>query len=189
MPKSRIIALGCMALSAGLLAAGGALAWGADITHLRPAQEAAGSHSGSAPRPFMIEMAATGVEVINGAHSLCLDADKSGDGSNGDKVQLWSCSGASNQLWTYYANGEFVNAAHHLCLDADKSGDGSNGDKVQLWSCSGASNQQWFDGPYAADAANNAHGLCLDADAAYDGDNGDTVQLWTCGDNKLNQQW
>jgi hypothetical protein len=29
-----------------------------------------------------------GGRIINMAHGLCLDADESGDGSNGDKVQL-----------------------------------------------------------------------------------------------------
>jgi hypothetical protein len=131
MLKGRIIAMGsAIALVASSVAVGGALAFGADIAHPRPAQ-------------VHIELAATGVEVTNGAHGLCLDAAASHDGSNGDTVQLWTCSGASNQLWTYYANGEFVNAAHHLCLDAAASGDGTNGDKVQLWTCSGAVNQEW----------------------------------------------
>lgn len=85
-------------------------------------------------------------EVINYAHNLCLDANASGDGSNGDTVQLWSCWGGVNQLWTPDSptnSMQFLNVAHYLCLDANASADGSNGDRVQLYSCWGGINQKW----------------------------------------------
>ena len=82
--------------------------------------------------------------IKNNAHGLCLDAVASGDGSDGDKVQLWKCNGGLNQEWhgvtgTY----EITNGAAGLYLDAVRSGDGSNGDQVQLWGSTGQANQEW----------------------------------------------
>lgn len=95
----------------------------------------------------------------NTAHGLCLDANAQASGSNGDRVQLWSCTGGANQAWsprncfskvvgTPYGVGleyfcEMVNAAHHLCLDANGGGALNNGDTVMLWSCWRGANQYW----------------------------------------------
>lgn len=120
-------------------------------------------------------------EIKNGAHELCLDAVASGDGTNGDPVQLWKCNGTANQLW--YMNGccsTIINKAHGLCLDGDKNHIG-NGDKVQLWRCiPGALNQWWnITGDFHLRFnANQAY--CLDAVKSGDGTNGDRVQLWQC---------
>jgi hypothetical protein len=40
---------------------------------------------------------------VNMAHNLCLNAVQSGDGTNGDNVQLWKCNGGSNQHWNSFA--------------------------------------------------------------------------------------
>jgi len=125
---------------------------------------------------------------VNMAHGLCLDAVRSGDGTNGDRVQLWACNGGVNQLWHQFDGGNtIINTAHNLCLDAERSGDGTNGDRIQLWACNGGSNQQWF---LCANFTwcNSAHGLCLDAERSGDGTNGDKVQLWGCNGG-TNQKW
>jgi hypothetical protein len=172
---------------AGVLAASPV---GAAATHNRPAPEHGRLVLLGGLRAVPVSTAASSpVELVNGAHGLCLDANKTGDHNNGDVVQLWSCSGASNQMWKEN-NGEFINQGGQLCLDADASGTSTNGDKVQLWSCSGALNQRWVSiTTYQLQNLAGAR-LCLDAAASGDGNNGDKVQLWSCGpSDKSNQEW
>jgi hypothetical protein len=127
----------------------------------------------------------------------CLDATASHDGSNGDVVQLWSCTGNSNQLWAYIAStGQIVNYAHRLCLDANAAGLGY-GDKIQIWSCNGQAQQSWCFAyrlgpdscsPYGNDTVVNYDDyFCLDARTPGLGD-GDKVQLWSC-DGRGNQDF
>ncbi|MFI7601842.1 RICIN domain-containing protein [Actinoplanes sp. NPDC049681] len=81
---------------------------------------------------------------------LCLDAKNDSGGNpnnNGDKVQLWTCSGASQQQWDVGGTTIRNRYGNHLCLDAKNDSGGNpnnNGDKVQLWTCSGASQQDWY---------------------------------------------
>ena len=124
-------------------------------------------------------------ELVNQAHGLCLDAAAATNGSNGGRVQLWSCWDGTNQHWHQVGNN-IVNHAHGLCLDAASQADGTNGDPVQLWSCWGGANQQWV--RVGNELVNQAHGLCLDAVAQADGSNGDGLQLWSCS-GAANQQW
>jgi endo-1,4-beta-xylanase len=39
--------------------------------------------------------------IVNAASGLCLDADLGTIGAGGTKVQVWSCSGGSNQKWEF----------------------------------------------------------------------------------------
>jgi hypothetical protein len=81
--------------------------------------------------------------ITNGGSNRCLDADTGTIGSNGTKVQLWSCSGGFNQLWLRRSDGSIINGWSGRCLDADLGTIGSDGTKVQLWDCWGGSNQKW----------------------------------------------
>lgn len=64
--------------------------------------------------------------VINNADGICLDANDAGPtaGQPGDKVQLWTCSGSSNQSWLgyfTYVNGVWKQEVHNamypnMCL-------------------------------------------------------------------------
>jgi hypothetical protein len=137
-------------------------------------------------------------EIRNGAHGLCLDAASQNAGGNGDKIQLWKCTGASNQLWgadnLSSPPTQIVNQSAGLCLDAASQNINRNGDKIQLWDCTGASNQLWAPlaeqspPPPALPVGNWASHECLDAMAQHDGSNGDPVQEWTCN-NGSNQNW
>jgi len=142
--------------------------------------------------------------IENLAHTLCLGAVASGDGTNGDAVELVRCPYVGEPIaqkeaetWTYLQSdfggitaASLVNFAHYLCLDANNNGSGQNGDKVQLWHCLDQPNQGWgLDAPpNSNEIPNYAHFLCLDANQAGDGSIGDKVQLWSCWDGK-NQQW
>lgn len=146
------------------------------------------------------------VEIVNGSgNQLCLDAetDSSGNPSeNGDRVQLWSCTGGTNQLWRFVNNddgpGEIINALGNKCLDAENDSKGNptqNGDKIQLWTCTGALNQEWYPinegGGYSILVNQDGIGGVLDAEADSNGnpnEDGDKIQIWT-GTDGTNQDW
>ncbi len=48
-------------------------------------------------------------EFINFASGKCLDADLGTIGEQGTIVQVWSCGGASNQIWTFQYPAESIN--------------------------------------------------------------------------------
>lgn len=93
---------------------------------------------------------------------LCLDAENdsgSNPSQNGDKVQMWTCSGGENQQWEVYAtsNGGYAfqnlyGNGNGLVLGAEND-DGGNpsqcGDNVQVQTWDGQHvlyQQTWFDG-------------------------------------------
>jgi hypothetical protein len=149
-------------------------------------------------------------EIKNGEDNgkFCLDANDAGStaGKNGDKVQLWTCSGHANQYWIpgdetssptgFYTleNAEWPSE----CLNARTNGGLHDGSKVQLWSCGGEANDLWdvegwltcFD--YHATYCTlplQADGVKYVLDATLqDIGNGDQMQIWT-PDDGLNQGW
>lgn len=140
------------------------------------------------------------VNYATGQH-YCLDANLgSGKLYNGDKVQIWSCNGGSNQKWRW--NGSALENADTtdgvFCLDATDSTASqiADGDQIQLWNCNGRPNQNW----YSTSNANSPDGwralsnganrsLCLDGNFSTGAlGNGDKVQLWGCN-NGGNQAW
>jgi hypothetical protein len=61
--------------------------------------------------------------------------------NNGALVTLQSCTGASNQQWTF--SGGQISVFGNMCLDVT-NGSTANGNKLQVWSCTGGPNQQWY---------------------------------------------
>ncbi|MBP2703197.1 ricin-type beta-trefoil lectin domain protein [Microbispora sp. RL4-1S] len=162
-----------------------------------------------AQRPMNVSASASLYVLRSGAGSnLCLDADTATLGSNGTKIQLWTCSyqapgwPASNQLWWLSTrdpgalSSTFIQSnVSGRCLDADRSAPiGQNGVKVQLWDCVSsdftewkALNQIWGWDPYQPNQlVNHWHWTCLNAD-------GNTlrtkVHLWSCSDGGARDQW
>ncbi|MEV3853772.1 endo-1,4-beta-xylanase [Streptomyces sp. NPDC050095] len=122
-----------------------------------------------------------GGQVKGVGSGRCLDVPNAGT-ADGTQVQLWDCSGGTNQQWTYTSAGE-LRVYGNKCLDAAGTG---NGAKVQIYSCWGADNQKWrlnSDGSIAGVQS----GLCLDAVGAGTA-NGTQIQLYTCS-NGSNQRW
>jgi len=124
----------------------------------------------------------TGGGQIKGVGSgRCLDVPNSST-TDGTQLQLWDCSGGSNQQWTYTSANE-LQVYGNKCLDAGGTG---NGAVVQIYSCWGGDNQKWrfnSDGTIVGVQS----GLCLDAVGAGTS-NGTKIQLYSCwgGDN---QKW
>jgi hypothetical protein len=85
--------------------------------------------------------------------NYCLDANDNGPtaGEDGDKVQVWSCTGNANQLWIplqWEQNGtsltDLVNDDYQtMCLNANDYPNGlQNGALTQLYTCSPSDNGQ-----------------------------------------------
>lgn len=129
------------------------------------------------------------LEVYAGGETRCLDADDNYGGANGTPIQVWSCTGKSNQEWTAEADGTLRSVAYGLCLDAI-GGETANGTKLQLWQCNGGAQQDWVGPPVpngGGPVKNLGSGRCLDVlDASISP--GARPQLWDClGDAQ--QQW
>jgi hypothetical protein len=126
--------------------------------------------------------AASSGALRHAASNRCLDLPNS-DTANGTSLQIWDCSGQSNQQWTLTDSNQLTVLGR--CLDVP-GGSTTAGVQVQIWACSGGANQQWrvnSDGTIVGVQS----GLCLDAKDNGTA-NGTKVQLWTCtGSN--NQKW
>ncbi|MFI5907618.1 RICIN domain-containing protein [Dactylosporangium sp. NPDC051541] len=124
-----------------------------------------------------------GVQIVGGQSGRCLDVP-GGTTTNGTQTQLYDCTGASSQRWTY-TTGKQLQVYGSKCLDASGRGT-TNGTAAIIWDCNGQTNQQWninSDGSITGVQS----GLCLDA-SAFGTANGTKVQLWQCL-NGANQKW
>jgi hypothetical protein len=144
-------------------------------------------------------------EITNQDGNYCLDANDKGStaGQNGDKVQLFSCNGGTNQLWYTTSINSAGNATLHNgmypseCLNANDSPSLGDGSVVQLWTCGTEANNMWNVGTWST--CLDSYAYCplylesdnyeyvLDAKSPGIGD-GDQVQIFTYnGDD--NQFW
>ncbi|MFJ2510514.1 endo-1,4-beta-xylanase [Streptomyces griseoviridis] len=123
-----------------------------------------------------------GTGEIKGVGSgRCVD-DPNSTTTDGTQLQLWDCSGQTNQQWTYTSAGE-LKVLGSKCLDAGGTG---NGVKAQIYGCSGGSNQKWT---FNSDGTIRGvqSGLCLDA-VNVGTANGTKLQMYTCSGGS-NQKW
>lgn len=111
----------------------------------------------------------------------CLDVNGAGT-ADGTAVQIWSCGGGANQLWSAYTDGTLRSMGK--CLDAAGGGT-ANGTKVQIWTCHGGPQQVWQ--PYNGGYRNPASGRCLDI-PGYSTTDGTQLHLWDCHSGS-NQKW
>jgi hypothetical protein len=105
----------------------------------------------------------------------------------GTQLDIWSCNGGSNQIWTVTSSGQLTvySGSSQMCMDA--SGNGTTpGTKVEIWTCNGGANQQWKINSNGTITGVQS-GLCLDVTGASTA-NGALVELWTCNGGS-NQQW
>jgi hypothetical protein len=125
---------------------------------------------------------ATGTIVSGLSSSACAD-NNNASGSNGNKVQIWTCDGnAGAQNWTVNSNGTLT--IDGGCMDITNA-NYANGTLIELWSCNGGANQQWQ--ASNGELVNPASGKCLD-DPASNTTNGTQLILYTCNGGS-NQKW
>ncbi|WP_367318423.1 ricin-type beta-trefoil lectin domain protein [Streptomyces sp. HUAS ZL42] len=134
--------------------------------------DSAGWLRNPAPAPARVE---------SGIAGKCMDVNGAGT-ADGTAVQIWSCHGGANQLWSLYTDGTLRSMGK--CLDA-AGGNTANGTKVQIWSCHGGANQVWQ--PYNGGYRNPASGRCLD-DPGSSTTDGTQLVLWDCNGG-ANQKW
>jgi endo-1,4-beta-xylanase len=125
----------------------------------------------------------SGQEIVGSGSGRCLDVPNAST-SNGTQLQLWDCSGNSNQRWTYTSSKQLM-VYGNKCLDANGQGT-SNGTTVIIWDCNGQANQQWNVNSNGTITGVQS-GLCIDANGAGTA-NGTKIILWSCN-GQANQQW
>ncbi|MFI6025394.1 ThuA domain-containing protein [Amycolatopsis magusensis] len=119
----------------------------------------------------------SGAGPIVGAGGKCADVS-GGNPADGTKVQLWSCTGGTNQQWTR-EGGTWRTLGK--CLSVAGSTDGS---PVQLSACNGGGAQNWA---AQSDGTLRSGGKCLDANGGSTAD-GTQLIIWTCHGG-TNQRW
>ena len=121
--------------------------------------------------------------IIGVQSGRCLDVPGATT-NNGTQIQLWDCTGAANQTWTYTSSRQLM-VYGSKCLDASGQGT-SNGTAVIIWDCNGQTNQQWNVNTNGTITSVQS-GLCVDA-AGPATANGTKIHLWGCHGG-ANQQW
>jgi len=78
------------------------------------------------------------------SNNKCLDLPAESNGANGAQLQLWDCTGSTNQRWTMNdADGLIHSEAYpNKCLDLP-SGNTANHTPIQINDCNGGWNQVW----------------------------------------------
>jgi len=123
------------------------------------------------------------VEIVGSGSGRCVDVPNSST-TNGTQVQLWDCSGNTNQRWTYTSSKQLM-VYGNKCLDANGQGT-ADGTAVIIWDCNGQANQQWNVNSNGTITGVQS-GKCVDANGAATA-NGTKIIIWTCNGGS-NQQW
>ncbi|MFB7505179.1 lectin [Streptomyces broussonetiae] len=172
-PLPAAVALGVVALSAGLLTASPAQAATGAITGLAgKCLDVAGANSADGTPVQLYDCNGTnaqqwtvGSDGTIRALGKCLDVTGNST-ADGATAQLWSCTGGANQKWTVTAAHDIVNPQANKCLDVTGN-NSANGTRVQIWSCSGGANQKWT--APAADGGGNPSAPMAVAPYLYNG--------------------
>jgi hypothetical protein len=118
-------------------------------------------------------------KIVSRLGNRCLDVTDGGSAS-GTPLQVWDCTGADWQLWTF--TGGTVRSMGK-CMSV---GSTANGSRVKIATCNGNSSQQ-FSLNGAGDLVNAKADKCVDVLDRNDS-NGTKLQIWACtGDT--NQKW
>ncbi|MBP2328213.1 glucose/arabinose dehydrogenase [Kibdelosporangium banguiense] len=118
---------------------------------------------------------------ITGVGGKCVDVN-GGNTTDGTKIQLWTCSGGTNQQWA--VNGTTLRTLGKCMTVA--GGSTANGALIQLSTCNGSGSQNWAPGANGS-LVNSQSGKCLDANGASSAD-GTQLIIWTCHGG-TNQRW
>jgi hypothetical protein len=121
---------------------------------------------------------------VSKATGRCLD-DPGNSTANNTKIDVYDCSGAVGQSFTFNADNSLTVAGK--CVDASGAKTVA-GTPIVLYACNGATNQQWSVNPDGSITGVQS-GLCLDVTGgATAGPNGTKVELWPCT-GQANEIW
>ncbi|MBE9939724.1 ricin-type beta-trefoil lectin domain protein [Cellulosimicrobium cellulans] len=126
----------------------------------------------------------TGTGAVRAANGMCVDVPWA-DPTDGNPVQIVTCSGNAAQTWTRGSDGTV--RALGKCLDV-RDGSTTRGAAVQVWTCNGTGAQKWAYDAGSKALRNPQSGLCLDATGGAPLHDGQRLQTWTCNGTTA-QQW
>ncbi|OLF14404.1 glycosyl hydrolase [Actinophytocola xinjiangensis] len=112
---------------------------------------------------------------ITGIGGKCVDVNGASS-ADGTKIQLWTCTGGTNQQWT--VSGSTLRSLGK-CMTAT-----ADGSLVQLSTCDGGAGQSWS---VRSDGTIRNGTRCLDASGGSSAD-GTQLITWTCTGG-ANQKW
>ncbi|WP_329241796.1 RICIN domain-containing protein [Streptomyces sp. NBC_01478] len=141
-----------------------------------------GAPSGSSSPAADSTNAAKGVLIRGNASGRCVDVT-GGSSADNTRLQIWDCTGAARQKWTFTSDGTV--RALGKCMDVD-GGSRTDGAWIKLVACNGTGAQQ-FRLNAAHDLVNVQADKCVDVTDAGTG-NGTVLQLWSCTGGG-NQKW
>ena len=126
-----------------------------------------------------------GQQIVGTGSGRCVDI--TGFNTNdGNRLQLYNCTGGWNQRWSY-TNSTLVNPQSGKCLNVNGGGT-ANGTAVNLWTCNGSGAQRWQLQSNGT-IVNTQSGRCLDA-VGRGTANGTLLQIYDCvAGGQSNQQW
>ncbi|KIM76660.1 carbohydrate-binding module family 13 protein [Piloderma croceum F 1598] len=116
----------------------------------------------------------------------CLRADN----KNGASVEVTSCTGSSDQEWTFGPKGAVSLYNGAKCLDVT-DGKNADGTKLQVWDCgSGNPNQEFSYTKFGDNHIQWTKGKCVDLTGGSLA-TGNKIQIWSCNGNEdnNNQIW
>jgi len=157
-----------------------------------PAQPKQPKSGGGAPATKPAAPSNPPVEIVGDGSNRCVTVTNgvAPGGKDGEPLELWDCSKAVWQQWTFDISGAplYRGTIHSLGLCMDVAGaDTADGTTVQLANCSGDQAQVWTLNTQTGDLVSILANKCLDATNQGTG-NGTRLQLWDCGGTS-NQKW
>jgi hypothetical protein len=144
------------------------------------ATDGSSGSSGSSGSGVRAESVASGQSVVGYASGRCIDVT-GGSSSGGTPLQIWDCSGASWQKWSF-VNGTIRSMGKCMTV----AGSSSNGTPIQISGCNGGAAQR-FKLNDAHDIVHSGTSECVDVKDQKTG-NGTRLQLWKCSGTS-NQKW
>jgi len=133
--------------------------------------------------------------LLNAGSGRCLDDTNGSTTPNAVQMQIYTCSGASNQNWTYSSSTtQITNGLAGLCLKVKSNGT-SPGTPAVIDTCTSGWGSEEFKfvsttftgGSTGYEIVNHNNGMCLDVSGGGTG-NGTLVDWNTC-DRALAQDW
>ena len=143
-------------------------------------KKSGGGSTGSSGSGVRAATAVVTHSIVSYASNRCIDVT-GGQASSGAPLQIWSCTGASWQRWSFQ-NGTIRSMG--MCMTM--AGGASNGTPIQLATCNGGVAQR-FKLNGSQDIVHSGTSECLDVKDQNTG-NGTRLQLWKCSGTS-NQKW
>lgn len=135
---------------------------------------------GFGPDPFW------GPITLTADSKKCWDVDGGINAKkNGTALQVWDCSGASNQSFFYDSDKEALKVQNsNKCVDVPKNKQ-QNGQLLDIWDCNGGASQKWI--PSGDSFQLDGTNFCIDL-PGNNSNNGSKLQLYDCNEAPA-QSW